>query len=282
MRMLIPKRHQVAQATLSLSALIIITSTLSGCGQSDVVYSGTSPGVTAQSTSNYTLPNGIYDLSVNNANVTIVSSAITATNLNYLQLKTVSGSNPVGAFNGNGQGSRAIVGFAVSSGLPLSDFTGVQFSAQSIHGARLPEVLLNVDLYCDTTVQKVLIAEQGALSAGQSSIAGSGGFYQLNARISDIVWLARGSDILDSSSNSVVLPGDSNSSPTYHSLASLKSAYPHACLRNGVYTDLSLPVSVELTAVMLTLGDQNTTDANTVLIDSVTVGDDIYDQWGTP
>jgi hypothetical protein len=193
-----------------------------------------------------------------------------------MQLQTRAHTNASGGFNGAGDGNRAILGNIDHDAIPLKSMTLVSFDFKAlVTGSAALSVNLIVDLKCDGTSTNVLIADESALAPGT---AVGNGYTRYAAGFSMNKWRASGADILDPVDPLIVLLPSAST----NSLDALLAAYPGACLRNTSSNDPGHPKSVVTGSVLFSLGDEWTIDYNTVLINRVRVGDDIYlnSDWG--
>ncbi len=229
---------------------------MNGCGRADTIYVDPAAGVVGTDGRTF-LPTDFVDQSVNTASVEIV----TAGDHKELRLRLVGGAAPAGAFNDSAAvGSRAILGIGKYDETLLRAFR-LQVTATSQTSSNL-RVSLLVDLKCDATeTVRTLVSD---------SIAASASPY-------DAIWSVAGISIKDSS-NMTLVPSASETSRV--SLQALLTNFPNACLRAAISDAEGLPKNARLGSLLLTLGDQNSTDVQALQISELNINGDDYKTWG--
>ena len=275
---------KMSKSNLFRAGLPLLMLALTGCGRENVVYPdmppealivpGASAAPPSQIDTRSNLPRGFFDHSVNMASVKLALDGVLHDSV-ALQLQTRAHVNAAGGFNGAGDGNRAILGNIDHDGIPLKTLGTVSFDFKSLLGSAALAVHMIVDLKCDGSALNVLIADEAAMAPGT---AVSGGYTRYTAGFSQNKWRSSGADIMDPVNPAIKLLDDTS----WDSLTALLAAYPGACLRNKSSGDPSHPKNVVTGAVLIMLGDEWTTDYNTMLINRVRVGDDIYvnSEWG--
>ena len=182
------------------------------------------------------------DLSVNAASARFDSAA-------GLVLRTESGTNEPGGFNGGGVGNKSIAGAPGHDASPLGDLTGLALEGTPVSGTWEPYFNVIVDLDCTGETFRLVVAD--APLATTTATAAGGTRYAFAA--SSPQWKAVGG--LDD-----LLPSHLES--TGGTLTSVVEAYPLACLRDASTGDGGLPAGVVTSAVLIILGDSaNTAEA---------------------
>ena len=271
-------RSQIA--SLALGAVCALA--LAGCGRENKVYSD--PANDIDETVNLIdgrnlLPTGFFDQSVNQANLEIALDGHDETSTG-IQLLTWPTSSNAGAFNGAGTGSLALLGIAKYSSTKLSALGRVSFDSKIQAGSHAIELLLVIDLDCNSTNRRVLIAEAAELAPGTDL---GDGYRRYEITKNDSKWKILGADLLDPLNPASTLV-HSNAGATNSDLSALIAAHPAACIRNGVSTDAAMPSARAVSAILFSLGGPNTTDYNAASISRIAIGSDIYDstQWSAP
>lgn len=262
---------------------------LGACGRETKIYPDPHPATTSSLPTDPTitigdgrnpLPKNFFDQSVNQAKVDIAIDGVSATST-ALRLQTFPTTNAAGGFNGSGTGNRALLGQAKYSQTKLSALGTITFDTKIATGTEGVSISLIVDLDCTATLSpRVLIADSVALAPGTSQ---PGGYSRMSADVSTAVWQISGASLKDPSDASIELISALGSA-THSTLTSLLAKYPNACVRNLASGDDSFPKNIPTAGVIFTLGDGNTTAANSAFINRITIGSDVYDAqtWGQP
>lgn len=182
----------------------------------------------------------VLDQSVNRATVGVEDGA--------LVLRTESGDNPVGAFNGEGTGNKAIGGLPSYDGLPLSELSDLAVEAAAVTGGSTPYFNVLVQLECGCDDELVVVADSTVATTTDLG----GGLTRYAYAADAPQWKAVGG--LDD-----LLPAHLAS--TGGSLADVVAAYPDACLADADTGDNGLPKGVINSAILLILGDSLNTSA---------------------
>lgn len=260
---------------LGLTAMIAATafSGLIGCARETSVYSDPSApvAVTPVSTGGNALPTNFYNQSVNRASVEIQPDGVSADS-KALKFHTSSGTNDAGGFNGSGLGNRAILGLGSWHARPVSQAEPISFDAQSFAGSEAISVSLQIDLKCDGSETRVVSASGTAIAAEATSSSGDG-YTRFTASLAKPLWMASGNPILSADANSAIVP----SSGSRVSLTALLSEYPSACLRNASTSAAELPKGIPTAAVLWTLGQDSTSNVNTVFARRFSVGSEVFE-----
>jgi hypothetical protein len=266
----------------SMTALFALSVALCGCGRATKIYpdgSGTLGVLPIQIDDPIVLPIGFYDQSVNHARVDLGLDGVTPTSI-ALRLQTNATSNSVGGFNGPGTGNRALLGVAEHNGTPLSALGAIGFDAKSVNGTDGVSILVQADLECDGSQLHVLEATSTALQPGANI---GNGYVRYQASLNQSVWKSAAAAIFHPGNPSVTLVPD-QSAATPVSLSALLSQFPAACLKNGATGNAGLPKNVPTAAVIFALGTPSTMTYNTVLINRLVIGSDVYEElnWSQP
>jgi hypothetical protein len=269
-------------ARKSLIVYFALSLVLGGCGRATKIYpdgSGTVGVLPIQIDDPIVLPSGFYDQSVNHARVDLALDGASETSI-ALRLQTNATSNPAGGYNGSGTGNRALLGVAEQNGSLLSAIGAITFDAKSVNGTEGVAVLIQADLACDGQQLHVLEASSSALQPGLSI---GNGYVRYQAGIGQNVWTSAGAAISHSGNPSITLVPD-KSSTTPVSLSALLAQFPGACLKNASTGNADLPKNVPTAAVLFALGTPSTNTYNTVLINRITIGTDVYEElhWSQP
>ncbi len=211
---------------------------------------------------------GWCDLSVNRSDVIVPTTAGTALRL------TLSGDNtappsPVGGFNGQGRGNRALAGAHTASGTLLSAIAPLALEDRAVSAppALSLDLLLRVDLACDGVDHVMLMVQRDRW------FTTTDGDWSVRTLPSDrAAFYAYGG--LAAADNAQVTLVDDPQAPGRQptTLDDILADYPDACLDNGSTDEPSLP-SGTLSAVMLsTGGDLSTSDIAFWDVRTLTVG----------
>jgi hypothetical protein len=261
-----------------------LLATTLGCGRDNKIYpdlsssptpeTGITPDITADGRS--VLPPGFFNQSVNQA---LVDRALNNENLlsSVLRLQTFAGSNPPGGFFGDGTGNRAILGIAGHANTPLFQLGAITVDARKVQGSQNLQLSLIVDLECDGSAPRIL--QSNLQLSSQSAIAN--GYSRWMADVSTTSWQVVGASLSDPlNSNNLLLSSDS--SENRETLDSLLVAFPDACLQNSSSIAAfahNLPRGIPTASVLLTLGNDTTTDLNITLIKRISIGSVIHQGW---
>ncbi len=272
----------------SFSSLILaacVVSLLSGCGRENKIYADPTTPVDGDELriidGRRSLPAGFFDHSVNQASAEMSLDGTTATSL-AIRLVTWPQTNGRHAFNGDGEGNRALLGLAPYSGRKLSEIGQISFEAKNIGSPQNVELLLVTDLNCDGGDVRVLIADADALNLDRQD-AGNG-YWRYSAGISDVKWKALDDPILDPAHPTAELVPQADVFGTDVDLNALLTAYPNACVRNSVTIESGMPHGLPVSGILFSLGNETHTDYAGAFIRRVEVGSDIYDasDWSSP
>lgn len=244
-----------------------------GCSRETSVYSDPTPltpvsPATTQPSSK--LPENFFDQSINFARATVQPDGFSADG-KVIEFRTSPGTNAPGSFNGSGQGNKALLGFDLWK-MPIQQIEPLTFDAKTLAGTESIGIGLQLDLACDGTSLKHVIA-LGTDVSTLSLPADSDGFSRHTVSIHDAIWSsdseAAPTAILNPDDNSILVPalGTAKSS-----LTSLISRYPAACLRNGIVNGSELPLSLPTAALQWTLGRANTNTSNVTHIIRLSLG----------
>jgi hypothetical protein len=231
---------------LAISIFILAGVLGSGCGRSDKIYSADADQNQIVAIEHATLPDGLYDQSINQADAMSINSA--------LRLRVSGGSSAAGAFNDPSlTGSRATVGIGKMESTLLSDFA-LHVDSTSSTTASI-RVSLLVDLKCDGGTLRAI---ESTVAVGASDVATD--------------WMVAGAPITDVS-GAVVL------STTPSSLTILNSEYPNACLKNGVSDAPDAIAAIPVASVQLSIGSGTAVTAEEVSISSLVLNGKTYSSW---
>lgn len=185
-----------------------------------------------------------------------------------VKLELLSGSSPVGGFNGSGVGNKAYLGFKY--GTPLSNFQGITFKSKVPSASPLNKnVYLNlqVDLNCNPSnpFYAIIVADYMFTTPG---LQNQWNTYSVTS--SAQVWRSVG--------GRGGLP--SHIATQAGILSTVTTNFPYACLVNASTGDNGQKKNTILPAVLLVLGDSATTAASHIFLDDVVVsfnsGSDTY------
>lgn len=187
------------------------------------------------------------DLSVNHA-----SAATITGHGNPLVLDVVSSSSApaIGAYNGNGRGSRSIAGFHGYNRLKLSDLDEISFDATKISGSYSVELGLQADLACDSATLVYLTV----VATSFPPPVPVDGHDRYRARPDQAIWHAQGGLVDPSNPFGFLLNDPGAADPTPNTLSALIAAYPDACIHNFNAGFRDLPRSTAASGILLTLG----------------------------
>lgn len=222
------------------------------------------------------LPKNFFDLSVNQAKVESALDGADSTS-RAVRFVTWPLTNSAGSFNGAGfTGNRALLGLAQYADKKLSALTSISFDSKLVSGSTGLDVLLSVDLDCDGSAPRVLIADQGILGAGTSV---ANGYSRIEITHADAKWRVYGTAIVDGPSTTV----PSTATASYASIDDLLAKHPAACLKNKVVTADEMPKGFLVTGVAFSLGTPNTVSYNGAFISRIAIGSDLYSSadWGS-
>lgn len=264
-------------STLLLSTLVFIGI---GCSRETSVYRDPTPinrdpvaPLTTQPSSK--LPEQFFDQSINQARSTLQPDGLSP-NGKVIELKTTAGVNPQGSFNGAGLGNKALLGLDFWN-VPMAQVEPLSFDSKTVVGTEGSGVGLQIDLKCDGTLLKHVIA-LGSDVAALGSTAVSDGFYRTEVSLHDAIWSsdsdASPQPILDPIDQSVLVPALGSGTSA---LSLLMQRFPSACLRNGVVPGSELPKSVPTAAVQWTLGRASTSSLGIVHIRRFSLGSQLFD-----
>lgn len=259
---------------ITAAALAVLNAALSlACSRENKIYSdpSVSSSLTPVATTPSNLPEDFFNQSVNRASVEIQPETVSS-DARAIRFQTETGANPVGAFNGAGTGNSAILGISSWSGLPVTQAEPLTFDAKNYVGSLKISVSLQIDLSCDGADIRVVRAS-GTDIESQPTIALGDGYVRFAASLDAPIWLSRSQPILDPVSGDTLL---SDSGPS-SSLQALLAKYPAACLKTAATTAAELPLGIPTAAILWSLGDDTTINANVVFARRLTVGSEIYE-----
>lgn len=198
----------------------------------------------------------VLDQSVNRASVGVEDGA--------LVLRTESGDNAVGAFNGEGTGNKAIGGLPSFDGRSLAELSGLAMETTAVTGGSTPYFNVLVQLECGCDGELVVVADSTVATATDLGDGVTRYAYAADAP----QWKAVGG--LDD-----LLP--EHLASTGGSLAEVADAYPDACLVDADTGDRGLPKGVVNSAILVILGDSLNTTAYEQQIGALEIGDQRYE-----
>ncbi|MBN8542003.1 MAG: hypothetical protein J0L82_16540 [Deltaproteobacteria bacterium] len=276
-----PSKFQTAPlgALIPLLVVALLGPVTISCSRETSVYSDPSPvagpitPATTQPSSK--LPEQFFDQSINLARATLQPDGFSADG-KVIELKTLAGTSATGSFNGPGQGNKALLGLDFWK-VPVQQIEPLTFDSKVLAGTESIGLALQIDLLCDGTSLKHLVA-LGADVSLQSTPPDSDGFSRHTVSIHDSIWSADSeitpSAILNPDDNSVLVPALGNGKS---SLTDLLLRYPAACVRNGSVPGSELPLGVPTAAIQWTLGRATTTNANVSHVIRLSVGSQQFD-----
>ena len=200
----------------------------------------------------------IEDHSVNRATVTFDEG--------LLQLATEGGDNPVGGFNGEGVGNKAIAGVPGFDGLALSDLGRLNAVGRSDAGVGLLYLNVLLDLNCDGTDVRILVVDNFGEPEEDTGAESEWRAYKANPQARQ--WRAVGG--LDE-----LLP--SHLEDQRGKLDGVIEAYPSACLRDADTGDGGMPTGVETRSVLWILGDSSNAIVQEWSIRKLSVGEVVFE-----
>ncbi len=199
----------------------------------------------------------VCDFSVNNAEVKILDDLASKP----LFLFTAnSASTPPGNYTGQGTGNRALAGFHGYDRKPLSEIGTISYDGEKVTGteSRGPDIMLLVDLGCDSSAYITLIAPYSALTVTDLPEQ-SQWVKRYTALEAASVWFGT-KGLLDPTDPETIILQDRDIAATQMlpagRLVDVTTAYPDACIRNLVLTDdvdPEVPPHASLSAFMLAL-----------------------------
>lgn len=218
---------------------------------------------------------GWCDLSVNNAFVDVPAEA-GGTLLLRMEGASNSGPNPPGGFNGQGFGNRTLAGLHQLDGTKLTDLGTLELQARPVTGSVGLDLVLRVDLGCDGGTVVSLIAPDD-----RWTVMTSQGWQTRTATSSKFAWYAYGGLDDPGRPGEQIADDPLQANPPAQPVAmdTLTTAFPNACLDNGLVTEASLPPG-SVSAVMLSAGsDLDTSSKVRWEVRSVTLGGST---WASP
>ena len=265
--------------------LLGLTIGMLGCGRENKLYPNANdprqsfgigaegpPGQTGQDGRDY-LPAGFFDHSVNQASVDLALDGSTAESV-ALRLRTQPIDNDPGAYNGTGDGNKAILGLSQYDNTSLQSFDSISFESKVFAGSQQLYVNLIVDLYCDGSNLKIVVADFTSLGSSTPLSYGYSGWY---AAASQAKWRAVGGIQDPAIPANTILP--SHLALGSGKLSDVAAAYPFACLVNAETGDGGMPKGQPTSAVMLILGDSTTKSFNGAFVRQITVNADTYSEF---
>jgi hypothetical protein len=276
-----PSKFQTAPlgAFIPLLVVALMGPVNVSCSRETSVYSDPAPissPVTPSTTQpSSKLPEQFYDQSVNSARATLQPDGISADG-KVIELKTSAGTSPTGSFNGSAQGNKALLGLDFWK-IPVQQVEPLTFDSKNLAGTEAIGLALQIDLLCDGTSLKHLVALGSDVSL-QSTAPDVDGFSRHTVSLDDAIWSSDSgivpAAILNPDDNSILVPalGSGKSS-----LTDLLQRYPAACVSNGIVPGSELPLGVPTAAIQWTLGRATTTNANVAHIIRLSVGSQQFD-----
>jgi hypothetical protein len=276
-----PSKFQTAPlgAFIPLLVVALMGPVNISCSRETSVYNDPAPisGPVTPSTTQPSskLPEQFYDQSVNSARATLQPDGLSADG-KVIELKTSAGASATGSYNGSAKGNKALLGLDFWK-VPVQQVEPLTFDSKILAGTEAIGIALQIDLLCDGTSLKHLVALGSDVSL-KSTAPDADGFSRHTVSLDDVIWSSDSgivpAAILNPDDNSILVPalGSGQSS-----LTDLLQRYPAACVSNGIVPGSELPLGVPTAAIQWTLGRALTTNANVAHIIRLAVGSQQFD-----